>query len=97
MYSRCEFELACRLGYEVVDTTIEGHDDTGRGIFCGQQHDTGVAVVIFVPAAYQVGHLKAIHAGHPEISKQEKVRIDMLERFGYFSTFLPESLSNSLG
>jgi len=64
-----EFELVCRLGYKIINPAVKGNHDARSGIFRGQQYDACIAIIIFVPATNQVGHLETVHAWHPEISQ----------------------------
>ena len=67
--ARGQLELVGRLGNEIVDATIERDQDARGGILCGKQHDAGVAVVVFIPAPDQVGHLQPVPTRHPEIGE----------------------------
>ncbi len=73
------------------DEQIEGHDhaalnDRTQIICAGINHQTWYTHVCYKGKMIDAETLLKAFEAHPQFSKTEKVRIDVLKRFGYYST-----------
>jgi alpha-galactosidase len=88
------WQIAIALARYNGDLPAKGdtHEDRSKAfkdthIICaGINHQTWYTQILYKGRKIEGSELLAAFEAHPEFSKTEKVRIDMLRRFGYYST-----------
>ena len=73
-------------GWHFMADALGGETKDITGICAGINHQTWYTKVIFKGKEISTDKLIAAFEKHPKYSKSEKCRIDVLKRFGYFST-----------